>query len=201
MSAMKNNMFRTGLAALVILGLIIAAGCDLSSVTGEVSKFIPSEADKQLLKDLPQEFLMLTQAWNILHKDYVDKGKLDPVKMAQGAVRGMVDAVGDPYTNYVAPDAHKMEMSSLTGQYFGIGAYIGKKENRIVVTAPMPGSPAEKAGIKSGDIILKINGESTENLSTTEAALKIQGPAGTTVKLTIARQGESALIEKEITRQ
>jgi carboxyl-terminal processing protease len=201
MSAMKNNMFRTGLAALVILGLIIAAGCDLSSVTGEVSKFIPSEADKQLLKDLPQEFLMLTQAWNILHKDYVDKGKLDPVKMAQGAVRGMVDAVGDPYTNYVAPDAHKMEMSSLTGQYFGIGAYIGKKENRIVVTAPIPGSPAEKAGIKSGDIILKINGESTENLSTTEAALKIQGPAGTTVKLTIARQGESALIEKEITRQ
>jgi len=180
------------LVVIMLSALIPLAGCE--------SKFLPGESDNKTLGGLPPEFLMLSQAWQILQKDYVDKSKLDPVKMAQGAVRGMIDAVGDPYTAYVSPDSHKLEMSGLLGKYQGIGAYIGKKDKNIVITAPIAGSPAEKAGLKAGDAILKINGESTELLSTAEAALKIQGPAGTPVTLTIGRLGTVEPFDKEIVR-
>jgi len=180
------------LAVIMLSALIPLAGCE--------SKFLPSESDNKTLGGLPPEFLMLSQAWQILQKDYVDKSKLNPVKMAQGAVRGMIDAVGDPYTAYVSPDSHKLEMGGLLGKYQGIGAYIGKKDKNIIITAPIAGSPAEKAGLKAGDAILRINGESTELLSTAEAALKIQGPAGTPVKLTIGRIGTTEPFEKEIVR-
>ena len=180
------------LAVIMLSALIPLAGCE--------SKFLPSESDNKTLGGLPPEFLMLSQAWQILQKDYVDKSKLNPVKMAQGAVRGMIDAVGDPYTAYVSPDSHKLEMGGLLGKYQGIGAYIGKKDKNIIITAPIAGSPAEKAGLKAGDAILKINGESTELLSTAEAAVKIQGPAGTPVTLTIGRIGTTEPFEKEIVR-
>jgi carboxyl-terminal processing protease len=185
-----------------ILGIILAVIMLSASIplAGCESKFLPSESDNKTLSGLPPEFLMLSQAWQVLQKDYVDKNKLDPVKLAQGAVRGMIDAVGDPYTAYVSPDSHKLEMSGLLGKYQGIGAYIGKKDKNIVITAPIAGSPAEKAGLKAGDAILKINGESTELLSTAEAALKIQGPAGTPVTLTIGRLGTVEPFDKEIVR-
>jgi len=190
------------LPVMVILLVLPFSGCDaLKTITGEAANYAPNQADQTLLQSLPQQFMMLSQAWQIVQKDYVDKSKLDPVKLAQGAVRGMVEAIGDPYTAYIPPDAHKMEMASLTGKYQGIGAYISMKDKLIVIQAPMPGSPAEKAGLKPGDIILKINGESTELLSSTEAALKIQGPAGSVVKLTIGRQGEKEPFDVEITRQ
>ncbi|MDD5312593.1 MAG: S41 family peptidase [Dehalococcoidia bacterium] len=202
---MSNKMIlisRIMLPVMVILLVLPFSGCDaLKTIIGGTDNFTPNQADQTLLQSLPQQFMMLSQAWQIVQKDYVDKSKLDPVKLAQGAVRGMVEAIGDPYTAYVPPDAHKMEMASLTGKYQGIGAYISKKDKLIVIQAPMPGSPAEKAGLKSGDIILKIDGQSTEQLSSTEAALKIQGPAGSVVKLTIGRQGETEPFDVEITRQ
>lgn len=180
------------LTVMILVVSIPLTGCD--------SKFSLSPSDNKTLSGLPTDFSMLAQAWQILQKDYVDKTKLDPVKMAQGAVRGMVDAVGDPYTAYVSPDAHKLEMGELMGKFEGIGASISKKDNLLIITAPIPGSPAEKAGLKSGDVILKINGESTEALSSSEAALKIRGPAGTSVKLTIGRSGMTQPFETEIIR-
>ncbi|MCX6004245.1 MAG: S41 family peptidase [Chloroflexi bacterium] len=202
MSKKMILMSRIMLPVMVILMVLPFSGCDtLKMISGEAAKYVPGEADQKTLQALPPEFLMLSQAWQIVQKDYVDKSKLDPVKLAQGAVRGMVEAIGDPYTAYVPPDAHKLEMAGLTGKYQGIGAYISKKDKLIVIQAPMPGSPAEKAGLKPGDAILKINDESTELLSSTEAALKIQGPAGTVVKLTIGRQGVTEPFDKEIVRQ
>ena len=197
-----NQISKIALPAVLLITLLLSSGCENAAkiLSGELTKFTPSEADQKTLQNLPPEFLILSQAWQIVQRDYVDKTKLDPVKMAQGAVRGMVEAIGDPYTAYMSPEAHKMELSSLTGHYQGIGAYIGKKDKLIVITAPMPGSPAEKAGLISGDAILKIDGESTELMSATEAALKIQGPAGTPVKLTIGRADVPEPFEKEIIR-
>jgi len=164
-------------------------------------KFIPGEADKKLLQGLPQEFLTISQAWDLLQKNYVDKAKLDPVKMAQGAIRGMVAAVDDPYTEYFSPQSFESTLIDLTGLYQGIGAYIGKKDNQIIIMSPMPGSPAEEAGLKTGDMILKIDGQSTAQMNTTEASQKIRGPAGTDVVLLIYREGDKEPSEKKITRR
>jgi len=186
-----------------ILSIMLAAALMITSLplAGCQAPFIPSAADKQTLQDLPPDFLRLSQAWQILHQYFVDKKQLDPVKMAQGAIRGMVQAVGDPYTEYFSPQVYQSTIVDYTGQYQGIGAYLGKKDQYIVVIAPMPDSPAEKAGIKSGDYILKIDGQSTEAMTTDEASLKIRGPAGTKVTLTVGRQGEKEPLEISIQRQ
>jgi len=188
---------RPALCILLVLAVLITSlpmlACDI--------KFSPGEADKKTLQGLPPEFLAVSQAWDLLQKNYVDKAKLDPVKMAQGAIRGMVAAVGDPYTEYFSPQSFESTMIDLTGLYQGIGAYIGKKDDQIVIMAPMPGSPAEEAGLKSGDMILKIDGESTSQMNTTEASQKIRGPAGSDVLLLIFREGDKEPLELKLTRR
>jgi len=181
------------LALAVLITSLPMLACD--------TKFIPGEADKKTLQGLPPEFLAVSQAWDLLQKNYVDKTKLDPVKMAQGAIRGMVAAVGDPYTEYYSPQSFESTMIDLTGLYQGIGAYIGKKDDQIVIMAPMPGSPAEEAGLKSGDMILKIDGQSTAQMNTTEASQKIRGPAGSDVLLLVYRQGDKEPFELKLTRR
>ena len=188
---------KPALCILLVLAVLITSlpmlACD--------TKFIPGEADKKTLQGLPPEFLAVSQAWDLLQKNYVDKTKLDPVKMAQGAIRGMVAAVGDPYTEYYSPQSFESTMIDLTGLYQGIGAYIGKKDDQIVIMAPMPGSPAEEAGLKSGDMILKIDGQSTAQMNTTEASQKIRGPAGSDVLLLVYRQGDKEPFELKLTRR
>jgi carboxyl-terminal processing protease len=165
------------------------------------TKFITGEADKKTLQGLPPEFLAISQAWDLVQKNYVDKTKLDPVKMAQGAIRGMVDAVGDPYTEFFSPQSFQSTMVELTGLYQGIGAYIGKKDKQIVIIAPMPGSPAEEAGLKSGDMILKIEGQSTAQMNTEEASQMIRGPAGSKVLLLVGRLSEKEPFEVNLVRK
>jgi carboxyl-terminal processing protease len=188
---------KMALCVLLVLAVLVTSlpmlACD--------TKFLPGEADKKLLQALPPEFLAISQAWDLLQKNYVDKTKLDPVKMAQGAIRGMVDAVGDPYTEFFSPQSYQSTMVELTGLYQGIGAYIGKKEQQIVIIAPMPGSPAEEAGLKSGDMILKIDGQSTAQLNTDEASQKIRGPAGSKVLLLVGRLSEKEPFEVNLVRR
>lgn len=189
----KSAFLSVVLAMAMLLSALPLAGCDMP--------FVPSAADKQTLKDLPAQFMALSEAWNKIQKFYVEKGKLDPVKMAQGAIRGMVDAVGDPYTEYYSPESFQQTKIDLTGLYSGIGAHIGKKDGRLIIVAPISDSPAEKAGIKSGDFIIKIDGESTEQLNTDEASRKIRGQAGTKVTLNLYRQGDKEPFDVTIVRQ
>jgi carboxyl-terminal processing protease len=137
------------------------------------------------IEGLPEEFGILNEAWDSVSEIYVNKNELDAEKLSQGAVRGMIEALDDPYSAYVDPETYELEISSLKGKYQGIGAYISSKDEQLSIIAPMEGSPAERAGIQKGDVILEINGESTEGMSATEAALKIQGPKGTSVTLLI----------------
>jgi carboxyl-terminal processing protease len=167
-------------------------GCD--------SPYIPSTADKETLKNLPSDFQIESQAWQKLQEYYVDSKELDPKKISQGAVRGMVEAVGDPYTDYYTPQEYQSTMIQLTGVFQGIGASIEKKNNYIVIVAPFADSPAEKAGLKTGDIILKIDGKSTEGMNSDVASSKIRGTAGTTVTLSIGREGEKVPFDVTITR-
>ncbi len=141
------------------------------------------------------DFSLFWETWNILEKKYIDKEKLDPKKMYYGAIKGMVAALGDPYTFFLTPEENKESKMDLEGKFYGIGAYLGLKDFKIVVIAPLKNSPAERSGLKAGDIILKVNGESTEGWSLAKAVKKIRGEKGTKVTLTILRNNT----EKKIT--
>ena len=147
-----------------------------------------------------QSLGIVDEAWDILFRDYVDKDKLDETKLSQGAVRGMVEAVDDPYTAYLNPATYELSLTRLEGTYEGIGATVSIEDDQIVVIAPIAGSPAEKAGIRPGDKVLEIDGVSTEGMSLVEAVVIIRGPQGAPVRLLVLHQDETEPVEIEIVR-
>ncbi len=134
---------------------------------------------------------IVEEAWSIIFQDYVERDQLDPNKLTQGAVRGMVEALDDPYTSYLDTTAYELWTRSIEGKFEGIGAYVEVKDEQITIVAPIPDSPAEQAGIRAGDVILEIDGKSTEGMSLIEAVLNIRGPQGTPVALLVLHQGET----------
>jgi carboxyl-terminal processing protease len=184
---MSKRMKIILISLLVTLGLVLSfgAGCILIRETA-------STTDSHLD--------VVKQAWDIIFSDYVDQSKLDATKLSQAAIKGMVEALDDPYTAYLDPQSYQLSTSSLQGKFEGIGATVGVRDNQIIIVAPIPNSPAAKAGVQAGDIILAVNGESTEGLSLEEVVLRIRGPKGTTVRLTIQHQGETTPVELEIVR-
>ncbi len=130
------------------------------------------------------------QTWNNLQQKYVDKKKVDPKKMFYDALKGMVSSVDDPYTFFLTPDENKQTKEDLGGQFEGIGAQLGLKDNRIIIIAPLKNSPAKKAGVKAGDFINDVDGQSTKTWTLTQAVLKIRGKKGTKVTLTLERDGK-----------
>jgi len=143
---------------------------------------------------------VVEQAWEIILQNYVDKDELDIDALAQGAIRGMVEALGDPYTSYLDAETYQLSLKNLEGRFEGIGAYVAVKDEQIIIVAPIADSPAERAGIRAGDIILEIDGRSTSGMSLAEAVLSIQGPKGTTVTLLVLHQGETEPEVIEIVR-
>lgn len=142
----------------------------------------------------------VNEAWGIIFRDYVDKDKLDSTKLSQGAIRGMIEAIDDPYSAYLDPEMYELQLKSLKGVYHGIGAHVTMKNGQLIVIATIADSPAERAGIRAGDKILKINDEPVSGMSLIEAVLKIQGPPGTSVNLSILHQGEAEPIVTRIIR-
>jgi carboxyl-terminal processing protease len=142
----------------------------------------------------------IEQAWDFIFSDYVEKDRLDPSALSQAAIRGIVEELDDPHTSYMDAEAYQQWLISLKGKFEGIGAYLGTKDEQLTIIAPIADSPAAKAGIRAGDIILEINDKSTADMSTEEAAINIRGPAGTSVRLLILHQGETEPEEIEIVR-
>lgn len=142
----------------------------------------------------------INEVWNIIFSEYVDQSKLDSDNLSQAAVQAIVTTLDDPYTAYLTRQDYQLGMSNLEGTFDGIGAQVGIKDDKLTIIAPIAGSPAEAAGIKPGDNILAVNGESTENMTVTQAVLKIRGPRGTPVKLLILHEGDTQPVEIEIIR-
>src|SRR6185436_4461866 len=102
------------------------------------------------------DFSLFWQIWDNLNTSYYDKSKLVPSKMVYGAIKGMVDALGDPYTMFLPPSDNKISQEDLQGNFEGVGIQIGYKGTQLAVMAPLPGSPADRAGVKPGDLIVGI---------------------------------------------
>ncbi len=140
------------------------------------------------------------EVWQTVSTVFVDRDKIDDNKLFHGALKGLVESTGDPYSVYMTPEENKEFATDMSGKFEGIGAEIGLKDNIITVISPLEGMPAEKAGLKAGDQILKIDGELTMGFSVMQAVDKIRGPKGTQVKLTIAREKVNEPLEFAITR-
>ncbi|MDD5127058.1 MAG: S41 family peptidase [Dehalococcoidales bacterium] len=140
------------------------------------------------------------EVWNIIFQEYVDRSRLNSDNLSRAAVEGIVDALDDPYTAYLSPQDYEMGMSNLGGEFDGIGATVGMKDEKMTIVAPIAGSPAEEAGIKPGDAILAINGEVTDNMTVMAAVSRIRGPRGTPVTLRVLHEGETIPVEIEIIR-
>lgn len=124
--------------------------------------------------------------WDLIESKYVGR-PVDANVLLGGAVSGLVNSLNDPYSYYLSPEESKRFDEDLNGNFEGIGAELGVKENAIVIIAPLSGTPAERAGLRSGDIIKQIDGVTTVGLSLDEAVKKIRGPQGSSVTLSILR--------------
>jgi carboxyl-terminal processing protease len=174
------------MVAVIVVALAIGTGCVIGI---HISKSQNSGRD------------LIDQAWNAVYQNYVDPAKLDSTTLSYGAIQGMMTALNDPYSAFLDPEAYKLLQSDLQGTFQGIGAEVDMNaNNQPTIVFVQENSPAEKAGIQSGDVILAINGTSTAGMSLTEITLSIRGPAGTSVELTIQHEGQPTPVEIEVVR-
>lgn len=168
--------------------------------------------DVTITREVPEskgdlDFSLFWRVWDVIDTSYFDKDKLDPREMIYGAIKGMVSSVGDPYTVFLPPSENKVVQEDLQGTFDGVGIQIGFKGTRLAVIAPLPDSPAEKAGIRPGDLIIGIKDEvkgvdkGTADITLPEAVEAIRGPAGSIVTLTLLRDGSDEAIEVDVVRE
>lgn len=147
------------------------------------------------------DFKLFWDTWDLVSKQYYDKKAVDPQKMYYGAIKGMVESIGDPYTMFLPPAAQKNTKEELGGSFDGVGMELGfNKDKQLAVIAPLADTPAEKAGIKPADVIVKIDNKDASSLSLQDAVNMIRGPKGTPVNLEIYREGESKTRVIAVTR-
>jgi carboxyl-terminal processing protease len=190
---MSNN-FRTVLITICIviaIGLAFVGGCNINIFRpGNNSTPPDNELDTQLLKE----------AYQVIIDNYVEPDKVELQKLNEGILKGLVQGLNDPYSAYLTPEQFNMSVSDLAGQFEGIGAYVGSENGLITIIAPIPDTPAAKAGIQPGDIILEVNGQSTTDMSVNDVVLLIRGPKGTSVTLTVLHKDAAEPATLEITR-
>ena len=150
-------------------------------------------------QDLKKIFKPFWEAWQFVHDQYVDQ-PVDDVAMMRGAIEGMLKSLGDQHTSYITPDELLQDQMSMEGEYEGIGAWVDTQAEFLTIISPMPGSPAEAAGLKPGDQVITINGEDMTGIDGGVVVRKVLGPEGTKVTLTIRREGVEKPLEFTITR-
>lgn len=144
-------------------------------------------------------FAPFWEAWNLVHANYVDQ-PVDDVALMRGAIDGMMAALGDQHSTYMDPEDFKQANEGLEGSYEGIGAYVDTTADYLTITSPIPGSPAEAVGLLPGDKIIAIDGEDMTGIDAELVRRKVLGPAGSTVVLTVLREGEDAPLDFSIVR-
>ena len=208
------------LAGLLLAGGIFSAGLAIGYVIPQFSQTGPIEQPPSLPSLLPpslpgpssappstpipegdREAMMqpFWEAWSIVHSQFVDQ-PLDDTELVRGAIHGMIDALGDEQSSYMDPDVYRQANIPLEGSYEGIGAWVDSESAYLTIIAPMPGSPAELAGLKPGDVVIAIDGEDMTGIDGSLVIRKVMGPAGTKVVLTILRKGVAEPLEFEIVR-
>jgi len=202
------------LRALLSLGLVafvsatvFAGGFVIGHLDAERGRALPQltvppispESNGGTPSNLKVTFEPFWEAWNLVHRDYVDQ-PVDDVQLMHGAISGMLKALGDPHTSYMDPEEYEIALSDGTGELEGIGAEVESSGDFLRIISPMPGSPAEQSGILPGDLIIKVDDTDIAGMSESHTISLVRGPAGTTVHLTIQREGQTEPLEFDIVR-
>ena len=165
---------------------------EIDKITGLSNKATPDTVQA--------DFSPFWKAWNTINEKYPDSSAVTAQNRVYGAIAGLVGSLNDPYSEFFKPDEAKIFEGDIAGNFTGIGMEVGMKDNILTVIAPLKDTPAEKAGIKSGDEIIKINDTFTSNLSIDEAVKLIRGDKGTNVKLSILHQGDIDPVDISVVR-
>ncbi|PIR90842.1 hypothetical protein COS21_01575 [bacterium (Candidatus Gribaldobacteria) CG02_land_8_20_14_3_00_41_15] len=187
---MSKKFFLKLIAFLLVSAAVVllSYGAGALAERERMARFQPSYIiDNTLDKPNQVDFSIFWEAWNKVSQNYLDKDKIDFQKMVYGATAGMVASLGDPYTTFFTPSQTTSFNEELSGEYQGVGMVVGVKDSQITVVSPFKASPADRAGLKSGDKILKIDDTFTKDQSIEEAVKIIKGPANTSVRLLILR--------------
>ena len=195
-----KKVLRIGLIVVVLLashGLLLYLG-NVLAINGVIFKGAPQKAiaDLSSVGDTSKYKYLFTLR-DLIYSKY--DGDIDDQKLLEGAMKGMASAVKDPYTVYMTQEEFDTFMESSQGSFYGIGAQLGVRDNKVTIIAPIEGSPAEEAGLKAGDVILKVDDYEVVNLNTEAVVARVRGEEGQPVTLTIQR-GDGEPFEVEIVR-
>lgn len=189
----------------LLAAAVIAAAISMASyLAGFVTQRATSPARQpttavESLSESQRSFQVFWEAWGILQQEFYGPVP-GPEEMTQSAIRGLVRELDDPYTAYLTPRQAKLLNDDLNGSFEGIGATIEMRDGRLVIVSTLEGYPAQRAGLLPGDVVVAVDGKSLEGLDAIEAAVLIRGPSGTTVRLTVLREGEPEPLEISVVR-
>jgi carboxyl-terminal processing protease len=179
--------------------LLLLAGFTVGVVVDRAG-WLPGSASRPPA-GLGHTFDPFWEAWNLVQENYVDRSAVDPEKMTQGAIEGMLRSLGDEgHTSYLTPEEYDQMQDDLEGKMVGIGVHLTLRNRQPVITAVIPNSPAQAAGLRAGDIFLQVEGKDVADLSVDRLSAQVRGKAGTEVHLKMLREGEPRPLEFTITR-
>ncbi|MGD8740808.1 MAG: S41 family peptidase [Desulfobacterales bacterium] len=179
------NLDKKKYRLIFILGLLTAAAL-IGTLFMSFQVLRVSPPSGRISFDAKANFALMAEAWNAIHDHYVDRASIKPIPLTYGAISGMVAALGDTgHSVFLSPEMIKQEEEFTAGKYQGIGAEVRMKEGHVVIVTPLDGSPAQKAGLQPGQIILAVNGQDITDLNLFQVVKRISGPAGTSVALRI----------------
>ncbi|MBI3954352.1 MAG: S41 family peptidase, partial [Chloroflexi bacterium] len=191
---MRKRLFV--LLTIALASALLASACGLPALgSSRRSQSPPATATPvQGAKAAPSTTIeanvnLLRETLEILAADHVDRQNLNLQKLRDGGIRGVIQALNDPHSAYIDAESYRVGRNDLSGSFDGIGAQVALREGEITIVSPIPGSPAERAGLRTGDVILDVNGAAVKGKSLLEVVALIRGPRGSEVTLTITRPG------------
>jgi carboxyl-terminal processing protease len=182
----------------LLQGAALGAGVVLSFMYAISQGASAVVAKEDVNKGIYHQLKTFTDVISIVQRDYVSE--VDSKKLVEGAIRGMLTSL-DPHSGYLDPDFYQDLQAQTKGEFGGLGIEITFKDGLLVVVAPMEDSPAERAGVRAGDVIVKIQGEFTKEFSLVDAVKRLRGPKGTPITISVSRKGSSQLIDLSIVRE
>ena len=191
-STAKEHRWRRTVARVLALVMLLAATAFAAYLYGR------SQSPAALGEEDRENLALYAQALDVVRDDYVDRKAIDPEKQTYAAIEGMLESLGDEgHTRFLTPEEREQNREGLSGTYVGIGVQLQDEEDQVVVATPIEGSPADEAGVESGDVVVAVDGESVRGEDISEVVRKVRGPEGSAVKLTVLRGGEERVFDLE----
>src|SRR5512147_3293604 len=188
-------MVRSSRRSLLLVVLILVVCGFLGMLFAQRTAPTPLPGNDSDIRDSLKNF---TQVYNLVEENYAEPVNADKA-IYNGAIPGMLHSL-DPHSNFFDPKSYSLLREEQRGKYYGVGMTVGPRNNKVIVIAPFVGTPAYRAGIHPGDVIIAVDGKPTDNLNTQDVAEMLKGPKGTPVRITVLREGTPKPLDFTVTR-